>query len=162
MLNKRMPSPKFSCLAAVLALGFCATATSWAQPQGTVSSVQHAGIMVTSESQPELFIFKCGVSEEHFDGTSETMLAQGGYEQGEPITGLHYLKPKLTVNGSPYSPQDAKLLAAVFHGGSTAKYYLFKTVEGQLFFLPKEGETAVTRIDYRLKDGRTVTIWTRQ
>ena len=162
MLDKRMLSPKLSCLAAVIALGFSATTTSSAQPEGVVSTVQHAGIMVTSDSQPEFFIFKCGVNEEHFDGTSETMLAQGGYQQGEPITGLHYLRPKLTVNGSPWSPADAQLLAAAFHGGSTAKYYLFKTIEGQLFFLPKEGETAVTRIDYKLKDGRMVTVWTRK
>ena len=162
MLNKRMLSPKFSCLAAVLAFGFSATATSSAQPPGAVSAVQHTGIMVTSVSHPELFIFKCGVSEEHFDGTSETMLAQGGYEQGEPITGLHYLRPKLTVNGPPWSPEDARLLAAQFHGTSTSQYYLFKTIEGQLFFLPKEGETTVVRIDYKLNDGRTVTVWARK
>ncbi|HEY3899377.1 MAG TPA: hypothetical protein VGM54_12225 [Chthoniobacter sp.] len=157
-----MLSPKLSCLAAVLVILFSAAATSSAQLQGVVSAVQHAGIMVTSGAQPEFFIFKCGNAEEHFDGTSETMLAQGGYEQGEPITGLHYLRPKLTVNGAPWSPADAKLLADQFHGGPTSQYYLFKTIEGQLFILPKEGETAVVRVDYKLKNGRTVTVWMRK
>jgi hypothetical protein len=156
-----MPSPKLLCLSVTVAI-FSSAISSWAQPQGAVAMVKHTGIMVTSQSQPEFFIFKCQNSEEHFDGTSETMLAQGGYDKGEPITGLHYLRPKLTVNGSPWNPEDTKLLAAQFHGAPTANFYLFKTVEGQLFFLPKEGETAVVRIDYKLKDGRVVTIWMRK
>jgi len=118
--------------------------------------------MVTSKAQPELFIFRWGNAEEHFDGSSTTMVAQGGFEQGEPITGLHYLRPRLSVDVTPYSPADAKLLDAQFHGAATGNFYLFKTIEGQLFYLPKEGETPVVRIDYLLKDHRTVTVWARK
>jgi hypothetical protein len=157
-----MPSPKILCLSAVLAIVFSVTSTSWADPEGAVSSVKHAGVMVTSQSQPELFIFKCETSEEHFDGTSATMVAEGGFEKGEPITGLHYIHPKLKVNSPPFNPEDTKLIDAQFHGAPTADYYLFKTIEGRLFFLPKEGETPVVRIDYKLKNGRTATVWMRK
>ena len=133
-----------------------------AEPAGAVSSIRQEGVMFTSLAQPEYFIFQSGTREEHFDGTTETMEAQGGFEQGEPITGLHYLRPRLTVNGPPWSPEDAKLIADQFHGGATGNFYLFKTIEGQLFFLPKEGETRVVRVDYRLQDGRTVTVWMRK
>jgi hypothetical protein len=145
--------------ASLLALS---SAFASAQPADTVSSVQRVGVMITSESDPERFIFRWDVSEEHFDGTSETMLAQGGYDKGEPITGLHYLRPKLAVSGAPYSNSDAKLLDAQFHGAATGNYYLFKTVEGLLFFLPKAGETNVVRTDYKLKNGMTVTVWARK
>ena len=133
-----------------------------ADPAGTVSSVRHEGIMITTLAQPEFFIFQSGSTEEHFDGTTESMQAQGGFDQGEPITGLHYLRPQLTVNGAPWSPEDAKLIAAQFQGAATGNFYLFKTIEGQLFFLPKEGETAVVRVDYHLQSGQTVTVWMRK
>jgi len=90
------------------------------------------------------------------------MVAQGGFEQGEPITGLHYLRPRLSMDGPPYSAADAKLLDAHFHGAATGNFYLFKTVEGQLFYLPKQGETPVVRIDYLLKNHRSVTVWMRK
>ena len=118
--------------------------------------------MITSLAQPEFFIFQSGTKEEHFDGTTESMQAQGGLDQGEPITGLHYLRPQPTVNGTPWSDGDAKLIAGQFHGAATGNFYLFKTVEGQLFFLPKAGETAVVRVDYRLSNGQTVTVWSRK
>ena len=145
-----------------MAFGFLVSALLRAQPDGAISSVTHEGVMVTSMAQPEFFIFKSGNSEEHFDGSSTTMVAQGGFEKGEPITGLHYMKPRLTVDRSPWSPEDAKLLEAQFHGTSTANYYLFKTAEGRIFFLPKEGEVTVVRVDYRLKNGHTVTVWARK
>jgi hypothetical protein len=162
MLHKpiRLPAmkPTFLC-ASLLAL---ISAFASAQPADTVSSVQRVGVMITSESDPEHFIFRWDVSEEHFDGSSATMVAQGGFEKGEPITGLHYLRPKLTVSSAPFSPADVKLLDAQFHGAATGNYYLFKTVEGQLFFLPKAGETAVVRTDYKLKNGTAVTVWARK
>jgi hypothetical protein len=133
-----------------------------ADPAGSVSSSRHEGVIVTSLAQPEFFIFQSGTREEHFDGTTESMQAQGGLDQGEPITGLHYLRPQLTVNGPPWSPDDAQLIATQFHGAATGNFYLFKTIDGQLFFLPKQGETPVVRVDFRLKDGRTVTVWTRK
>ncbi|MEI9896135.1 MAG: hypothetical protein WDN28_20290 [Chthoniobacter sp.] len=125
----------------VLAALFLWAAGARAQPEGTVSTLKSEGVMITSLAQPEFFIFQSGNKEEHFDGSSETMAAQGGYEKGEPITDLHYLRPRLVVNGSPWSEADKKLLDAQFHGEATGNFYLFKTVEGQLFFLPKEGET---------------------
>jgi hypothetical protein len=147
----------FSCAALLL------TATlARAEPAGAVSSVRQKGIMVTSLAQPEFFIFQSGAKEEHFDGTTESIQSQGGFDQGEPITGLHYLRPQLTVNGPPWSPEDAKLITSQFHGAATGNFYLFKTVEGQLFFLPKEGQTRVVRVDYRLGNGRTVTVWVRE
>jgi hypothetical protein len=133
-----------------------------AQPEGVVSSVRREGVMVTSASQPEFFIFQSGVAEEHFDGSGDSIRALGGIEVAEPITGLHYMRPRLVVNASPWSPEDAKLLDAEFHGASTGNFYLFKTVEGRLFYLPKQGETPVVRIDYVLKGGRTVTVWARK
>ena len=145
-----------------LAALFPFAAALHAQPEGAVSSVRYEGIMVTSLGQPEFFIFQCGNKEEHFDGSTETMEAQGGLEVGEPITGLHYLRPRLAVDGAPWNEADKKLLDAQFHGAGTGNFYLFKTVEGQLFFLPKEGETAVVRVDYTLKNGRKVTVWMRK
>jgi hypothetical protein len=155
-----VPSPMrlvFSCAALLLT-----AALVRAEPAGVVSSVRHAGVMITSLAQPEFFIFQSGTREEHFDGTTESMQAQGGLDQGEPITGLHYLRPQLTVNGPPWKPEDAQLIAAQFHGAATGNFYLFKTIEGHLFFLPKEGETRVVRIDYRLGNGSTVTVWMRE
>lgn len=132
------------------------------QPEGTVNTLRYEGIMITSLAQPELFIFQSGNREEHFDGTTEALEAQGGIDVGEPITGLHYLRPKLTVNGSPWSEEDKKLLDAEFHGAATGDFYLFKTVEGQIFYLPKEGQTRVVRVDYLLSHGRKVTVWMRK
>jgi hypothetical protein len=66
------------------------------------------------------------------------------------------------VDGSPWTDADKKLLDAQFHGESTANFYLFRTIEGQLFFLPKEGQTPVVRLDYLLNNGRRVTVWTRK
>jgi hypothetical protein len=133
-----------------------------AQPEGVVSSVRREGVMVTSASQPELFIFQCDNAEEHFDGSGDAIRALGGVDVAEPITGLHYMRPRLVVNASPWSPEDTKLLDAEFHGAALGGFYLFKTVEGRIFYLPKQGETPVVRIDYVLKGGRTVTVWARK
>ncbi|MEP6671878.1 MAG: hypothetical protein ABJF10_22140 [Chthoniobacter sp.] len=133
-----------------------------AQPEGVISVLKSEGVMITSLEQPQFFIFQSGSKEEHFDGTVEAITAQGGPETGEPITDLHYLQPRLVVNGSPWSEEDRKLLEAQFHGATTAEFYLFKTVEGQLFYLPKEGQTPVVRVDYVLKDRRKVTVWMRK
>jgi hypothetical protein len=157
-----MLSPKTLGFLSALAILLPGLTRLQAQPEGAVSSVEHTGMMITSKSDPELFIFRCGNTEEHFDGSSTTMVAQGGWEKGEPIAGLHYLHPRLSVNGPPFTPEDAKLLDAQFHGAATGDYYLFKTIEGRLFFLPKEGETPVVRIDYQLKNGRKVTVWARK
>lgn len=133
-----------------------------AQPEGAVSVVKHEGTMLTSLKQPEFFIFQSGTKEEHFDGSQETMEAQGGVEVGEPITGLHYLRPRLSIDGPAWNDADKKLVDAKFHGAGTGNFYLFKTVEGQLFYLPKEGETAVVRSDWTLQNGRKVTVWERK
>jgi hypothetical protein len=89
----------------------------------------------------------------------ETMQTQGGPTVGEPITGLHYVVAKYVVNGSGWSPEDAKMIAQQFHAGDTRDFYFFKTIEGKLFYLPKEGKTPVIRIDYILKGGITATLW---
>jgi hypothetical protein len=148
--------------ASALAAVFLSASAVHAQPEGALKSVRYEGIMITSRAQPELFIFQSGTKEEHFDGTLGALEAQGGIEVGEPITGLHYLRPKLVVNGSPWDEADRKLLDAQFHGAATGNFYLFKTVEGQLFFLPKEGETPVVRVDYIMPHGRKVTVWMRK
>ncbi|MDR3401253.1 MAG: hypothetical protein P4L99_02050 [Chthoniobacter sp.] len=124
--------------------------------------MKYDGVIITSLAQPEFFIFQSGNKEEHFDGSAGTMAAQGGFEVGEPITDLHYMRPRMVVGGSPWSDADKKLLDAAFHGEATGNYYLFKTVEGQLFYLPKEGQTPVIRVDYLLKDRRKVTVWMRK
>lgn len=147
---------------ALLGAFFVSIAMLRADPPGAVSSVRHDGIMITSLTQPEFFIFQSGTREEHFDGSTETMQAQGGIEEGEPITGLHYLRPRPILNGAPWSDEDARLIAEQFHGAATGDFYLFKTIEGRLFFLPKEGETPVVRVDYRLQNGRIVTVWMRK
>ena len=118
--------------------------------------------MLTTLGQPEFFIFQSGAKEEHFDGSQETMDAQGGNEIGEPITGLHYIRPRMSVDGPAWVDADKKLVDAQFHGASTGNFYLFKTAEGQLFFLPKEGQTTVVRVDWTLKNGRKVTVWARK
>jgi hypothetical protein len=157
-----MISPKIVGLFASFALVLGMGPILRAQPEGVVSSTRREGVMETTAAQPEFFIFHCDNGEEHFDGTGPTIQAQGGVTQAEPITGLHYLRPRLTVNGSPWSPEDAKLLDAQFHGAPTGNFYLFKTIEGQIFYLPKEGTTRVVRVDYVLKNGRTVTVWMRK
>jgi len=157
-----MSSPRMSRFAFLLGALLLPASLLHAQPAGAVSVVKSEGVMVTSLKQPEFFIFQSGTREEHFDGSEETMIAQGGVEVGEPITGLHYLRPRLSVDGPAWNEADKKLLDAQFHGAGTGNYYLFKTSEGQLFFLPKEGETAVVRMDWKLKDGRTVTVWARK
>jgi hypothetical protein len=149
-------------LAFAITLLFVATNIVRAQPTGVVSSAHYEGVMITSAAQPELFIFRSGNGEEHFDGSGSTVEAQGGVALAEPIVGLHYLRPRLAVSGTPWSAEDAKLLDAQFHGQPTGNFYLFKTIEGQLFYLPKQGETPVVRVDYVLKDGRTVTVWARK
>jgi hypothetical protein len=154
--------PKTMCLLLGLATFFLSAMLLHAQPVDAVSSVTQEGIMVTSLAQPQFFVFRYGNREEHFDGTEEAMLAQGGFDSGEPITGLHYLRPRVAVDGSPWNDEDRKLLDAEFHGAATGSYYLFKTVEGQLFYLPKEGEARVVRVDYRLRNGRKVTVWVRK
>lgn len=118
--------------------------------------------MITTLEQPEFFIFRNGSREEHFDGSLDALTAQGGIDVGEPITGLHYLRPKLSVDGDPWDAADKKLLDAQFHGESTGNFYLFKTVEGQLFFLPKEGQTPVVRVEYTMPHGIKVTVWMRK
>ncbi len=133
-----------------------------AQPEGAVSVVKHEGTMLTSLKQPELFIFQSGSKEEHFDGSQETLESQGGVEVYEPIMGLHYIRPRLSVDGPAWNDEDKKIVDAQFHGAGTGNFYLFKTVEGRLFYLPKEGETAVVRLDWTLKNGRTVTVWERK
>ena len=147
--------------AALGAINLLVTALN-AEPDGTISSVRRDGIILTSLSDPEFFIFRWANNEEHFDGTTATMEAQGGFESGEPIVGLHYLRPRLAVNGPTWSEADRKLLDGQFRGAATGNFYLFKTIDGQLFILPKEGETAVVRMDYRLRNGRTVTVWMRK
>lgn len=127
-----------------------------------MNSIRYEGVMITSLAQPEFFIFQSGTREEHFDGSLEALEQQGGPEVGEPITGLHYIRPRLSVDGSPWNEADKKLLDTHFHGESTANFYLFKTVEGQLFFLPKEGQTPVVRVDYLMPRGRKVTVWMRK
>jgi hypothetical protein len=149
-------------IASGLAALFLSSIAVHAQPEGVVNSLRSEGIMVTSLDQPEFFVFQSGSKEEHFDGSIEALQPQGGVEAAEPITGLHYIRPKLSVDGSPWSDADKKLLDAQFHGASTANFYLFKTIEGQLFFLPKEGQTPVVRVDYLLKNGQRVTVWTRK
>lgn len=133
-----------------------------AQPEGALSVVKSEGVMLTSLKQPEFFIFQSGTKEEHFDGTQQTMEAQGGIEVGEPITGLHYLRPRMSVDGPAWNDADKRLIDGQFHGAGTGNFYLFKTVEGQLFTLPKEGETVVIRMDWTLKNGRKVTVWARK
>ena len=133
-----------------------------AEPVGVVSSKRTEGTRVTKLADPGHFIFENGVREEHFDGSKETMEALGGPGVAEPIIGLHYIQEHYVVNGSGWSPEDAKLLAAQFHEGKTRDFYFFRTAEGQLFYLPKEGDIAVIRIDYILKNGRTATTWTRK
>jgi hypothetical protein len=157
-----MISLRMRRLVVSFAILLVAVAVASADPANAISSVRHEGIMVTSLAQPQFFIFQSGSHEEHFDGSTQSMQAQGGMEKGEPISGLHYLVAHPTVNGSPWSAADGKLVQGQFHGGSTGDFYLFKTVEGQLFYLPREGETPVVRIDFRLRDGRTVTVWTRK
>jgi len=157
-----MSSPRNVRLVSTLAALFLSLAAAPAQPEGTVSVKKTDGVMITSLAQPEFFIFQSANKEEHFDGTVEAMTAQGGPENGEPITDLHYLRPRLVVNGSPWSDADRKLLDMQFHGATTAGFYLFKTIEGQLFYLPREGETPVTRVEYLLKDRRKVTVWMRK
>ena len=115
--------------------------------------------MITTLAQPEFFIFQSGTREEHFDGSIEALESQGGVTVGEPITGLHYIRPKLAVDGSQWSDADKKLLDAQFHGAATGNFYLFKTVEGLLFYLPKEGQTPVVRVDYLMKNGLKVSVW---
>lgn len=149
--------PRFATALAAL---FLSADALHAQPEGAINSIRYEGIMITTLAQPEFFIFQSGTREEHFDGSSESLESQGGAEVAEPITGLHYIRPKLAVDGSPWTDTDKKLLDAQFHGTATGNFYLFKTVEGQLFYLPKEGQTAVVRVDYLMKNGRKVTIWT--
>jgi len=157
-----MNSPRTVRVMASLAVLGLSLARLSAEPAGTVSAVREEGVMVTSLSDPEFFVFRSGVKEEHFDGTAESMDAQGGIEVGEPITGLHYMRPRASVNGPVWNEQDRKLLEAQFHGAGLGSYYLFKTIEGRLFFLPKEGETAVVRVDYTLNNGHKVTVWMRK
>lgn len=157
-----MASLRLSRFAAfIAAIGFV-TSFLHAEPQGVISTRKYEGVILTTLTQPEFFIFQSGTREEHFDGSISTIDAQGGIDVGEPITGLHYLRPRLSVDAAPWSPADKQLLDAAFHGGSTADFYLFKTFEGQLFYLPKEGQTKVVRIDYYLRGGQKVTVWTRK
>lgn len=145
-----------------LAALFLSSVSVHAQPEGVVNSLRSEGIMITTLEQPEIFVFQSGAKEEHFDGSIEALQPQGGIEVAEPITGLHYIRPRLSVDGSPWSDEDKKLLDTQFHGASTANFYLFRTIEGQLFFLPKEGQTPVVRVDYLLGNGRRVTVWMRK
>ncbi|MEZ0256516.1 MAG: hypothetical protein ACAI37_14620 [Chthoniobacter sp.] len=156
-----MSSPRMILrFVSALAIVFLSAAAVHAQPEGTVNSLRYEGIMITTLAQPEFFIFQSGTHEEHFDGSIDSLESQGGVEAAEPITGLHYIRAKLAVDGAAWSDADKKLLDAQFHGASTGNFYLFKTVEGQLFYLPKEGQTPVVRVDYLMANGRKVTVWT--
>ncbi len=157
-----MFSPKTGRLFPALAAGIFSAAILHAQPDNVVSEKRTEGVMVTRAANPEHFIFQCGIHEEHFDGTKQTLEAQGGPEVAEPIAGLHYLLEHLAINGTGWSEQDTKLMAAEFHDVHPRDFYFFKTIEGHLFYLPKEGETAVTRVDYILKDGHSLTLWVRK
>lgn len=157
-----MSSPRMSRFAFLFGALLFSAPLLHAQPEGAISVVKSVGIIVTSLKQPEFFIFQSGTREEHFDGSQEAIDAQGGIEVGEPIAGLHYLRPRLAVGGPAWDDADKKLVDAQFHGAGTGNYYLFKTAEGQLFYLPKEGETAVVRMDWTLKNGRKVTVWVRK
>ena len=148
--------------ASTLATLFLSVGAAQAEPKGALSSSRSEGILITTLEQPEFFIFQSGTKEEHFDGTLDAMASQGGVEVGEPIVGLHYIRPRLSVDGSPWNDADKKLLDAQFHGESTANFYLFRDSEGQLFFLPKAGETPVVRVDYFMPGGRKVTVWARK
>lgn len=154
-----LPMMRFA--SALAALLFSAGALQ-AEPKGALSSKRSEGIIITTLEQPEFFIFQSGANEEHFDGTLDAMESQGGVEVGEPITGLRYIRPRLSVDGAPWTAADKKILDEQFHAGSTANFYLFKTAEGQLFYLPKAGETPVVRVDYFMPGGRKVTVWARK
>ncbi len=154
-----MFSQQFPLLWCGFAAAFLIASPLHGQPDGVVSSVKTEGVIVTKRANPEHFYFDHGIREEHFDGTMETMQFEGGPTVGEPIVGLHYVVPKYVVNGSGWDPADEKLIADQFHAGRTGDFYFFRTIEGKLFYLPKEGQTAVVRIDYILKGGQTTTLW---
>ena len=162
MLGRAMLSPKAMRFLFGFAVFFFTVALLHAEPEGVVSSVRREGVMVTSLDQPDRFIFQTGIKEEHFDGTRDALEAQGGLTVAEPIVGLHFMRPRLVVNGSGWSEEETKLIAAQFHGGQTSNFYLFKTFDGQLFYLPKDGATPVVRVDYILRGDRTLTVWLRK
>ena len=142
MLKKRMLLPDMKCLLTGLGLLFCTIGVLHAQPEGVVSSVRREGVMVTSASQPEFFIFQSGNAEEHFDGSGESLRALGGPAVGEPITGLHYLRPRLVVNAPPYNPEDTKLLDAEFHGAGTRRLLFVQDGRRAAFLSPQGGRDA--------------------
>lgn len=121
------------------------------------------GVLITKSATPFVFIFRAGGVDERMEYDPSYFLRTSAVAVNlDVLPGLRWWSARLTPDRTDLDPEDRKLAEEQLPKEGRDKMLVFTGVDGRLFYLPKDGETPVIRVDLVVGDNQRVTLWTRR
>jgi hypothetical protein len=147
--------PLILCAAVLLA-------TAPACLPGDIASYRiREGTLSISDVHPAMYLFRSEGVDERYDTSARAFLEASGVEF-PGIPGLYPLAGIVTPQGPDLREEDKELVETQLPKEGRDKLRVFKTEDGSLFYIARDGETPVIRVDIVYPSGRKLTLWSRR